>query len=53
MKGELRSVMIGISAARSFETEPSRTSTCMPLRSFSSASSAEVVSWSVRISAAR
>ena len=38
MNGEWRSVMIGASACRSLETEPSRTRICMPLASFSSAS---------------
>ena len=44
----------GASACRSFETEPSRISTVMPLRIFSSASvGARCVSWSVRMPAAR
>jgi DNA replication protein DnaC len=51
--GECRSVMIGASACRSLETEPSRTRTAMPLDSFSSASAALVASWSVRMPAAR
>ena len=43
-KGEVSTVSSGWSACRSLETEPSRISTVMPLRIFSSASSGLVAS---------
>ena len=50
--GEVSTVSSGARAAKSFDTDPSRISTVMPLRIFSSASSAPVASWSVRMPAA-
>ena len=43
-RAKLNSLINGASAARSFETEPSRISTCMPLASFSRPSARFVVS---------
>lgn len=53
MKLEVFSSSTSASACMSFDTEPSRSSTVMPFASFSRASSAVVVSWSVRMPAAR
>ncbi len=43
--GDVMASMIGASVLTSFDTLPSRISTCMPFRSFSRASSTPVVSW--------